>query len=116
MQGIKNGVAIGNNMTEGAIMKQIFVFASPIIAASLIQQLYSVVDLIVIGRYGGSQGTVGVSLGGEVADMVTMIALAFSMAGQVQIAQLMGAEKYERLQKAMGTLFTFMMAMRESLF
>ena len=41
---------VGLDLTEGSIMRCLLVFASPIVLASLIQQLYSVVDLVVIGK------------------------------------------------------------------
>ena len=66
------------------------------------------VDLMVIGQFGGSAGTVGVSTGGEIADMVTPIATAFSTAGQIYIAQLFGAKMYEKVKETTGTLITMM--------
>ena len=78
--GTKTG-KIGLDLTQGSIFKGLVVFASPIILAGLIQQLYSVVDLIVIGKFMGNEGTVGVSTGGEICDMVTPIATAFATAG-----------------------------------
>ena len=100
---------VGLDLTEGPLAKSLLVFASPIVLAALIQQLYSVVDLIIIGQYMGNTGTVGVSTGGEVADMVTPIATAFSTAGQIYIAQLIGAKKTEGVKSAIGSLLTLMM-------
>ena len=102
---------VGLDLTEGPLAKSLLVFASPIVLAALIQQLYSVVDLIVIGQYMGNTGTVGVSTGGEVADMVTPIANAFSTAGQIYIAQLIGAKKTENVKSAIGSLLTLMIAL-----
>ena len=50
---------VGNDLTQGAIYKTLIVFAVPIILTNLIQQLYSMVDLMVIGQFVGSVGTVG---------------------------------------------------------
>jgi len=99
---------VGTDLTQGSIFKGLLLFASPIVLAALIQQLYSVVDLIIIGQYMGNQGTVGVSTGGEVADMVTPIANAFSTAGQIYIAQLIGARKTDGVKSAVGSLLTLM--------
>ena len=108
--GTKTG-KIGLDLTQGSIYKGLVVFASPIILAGLIQQLYSVVDLIVIGKFMGNEGTVGVSTGGEICDMVTPIATAFATAGQIYIAQLIGARERERVHNAMGTLLSLMAVM-----
>lgn len=99
---------VGIDLTEGSIFKCLVLFASPIVLASMIQQLYSVVDLIIIGQFMGAEGTVGVSTGGEISDMVTPIATAFSTAGQIYIAQLVGAKQRERIKTAMGSLITLM--------
>lgn len=105
---VKKKRVIGTNLTEGPILKTLLVFAIPIILTSLIQQFYSMVDLVVVGQYVGSTGTVGVSTGGEVSDFMTPLATAFGMSGQIYIAQLVGANKSERIKKTIGTLFSIM--------
>ena len=106
-----NEKKLGMNLTECHILTGLLIFAVPIVLTGIIQQLYSLVDLIIIGQYMGSHGTVGVSTGGEMADMVTPIATAFATAGQIYIAQLVGGQEQERLRIAIGTLFTMMMGM-----
>ena len=59
---------VGKDLTVGAIMPALLMFAAPMVLANIVQQLYGVVDLIIIGQYMGSTGTVGVSTGGEIAD------------------------------------------------
>lgn len=99
---------VGNDLTSGSIARSLFTFAVPLILTNLVQQAYSAVDLAVIGHYAGSIGTVGVSLGSEVADLLTPLATAFSTAGQVYIAQLTGAGDKERSRQTIGTLITWM--------
>lgn len=99
---------VGTNLTEGPILKGLLMFAVPIVLANLLQQLYSMVDLMVIGKYVGSIGTVGVNTGGEMADLVTPVAMGFSTAGQIYIAQLFGARQEDKIKKSVGTLLTFM--------
>ena len=79
---------IGINLTEGPLMKSLLLFAFPIVLTNLVQQLYSMVDLIVIGQFVGSVGTVGVNTGGEVADLLSPVAMGFSTAGQIYICLL----------------------------
>lgn len=99
---------VGRDLTEGPIMQGLLLFAIPIILTNLIQQLYSMVDLVVIGQFVGNVGTVGVNTGGEVADLVTPVAMGFSTAGQIYIAQLAGAHEDGQIKKTVGTLLTFM--------
>ena len=100
--------AVGTDLTQGSILKTLLIFAVPIILTNLIQQLYGMVDLMVIGHFVGSIGTVGVATGGEMADMVTPVAMGFSTAGQIFIAQLVGARQEKRAKQTVGTLLTFM--------
>lgn len=100
---------LGLDLTEGPVFKSLAVFTVPIILSGLIQQLYSVVDLIMIGKFLGSAGTVGVSAGGEVSDLVTPVALAFSSAGQIYVAQIAGGKGKERIRSAAETLLSLMM-------
>ena len=101
---------VGLNLTEGPIFRNLIIFVGPIIAANLIQQLYSLVDLMVIGQVMGNAGSTGVSTGGEISDMLTPVATAFGAAGQIYIGQLVGAREEKKLKKAIGTLISLMVA------
>lgn len=95
---------VGRNLTEGTIWKVLLTFALPIILTNVIQQLYSMVDLMIAGKYVGAQGTIGVSVGGELADFMSPVAMALASAGQIYIAQLVGAKKDRDVREAVGTL------------
>ena len=99
---------VGMNLTEGSILRCLVIFAIPIVLTNLVQQLYSMVDLAVIGQYVGTLGTIGVNTGGEIADLVAPIAMGFSTAGQIYISQLYGAREEGKIKKTVGTLLSFM--------
>lgn len=99
---------VGTDLTNGSIAGTLMAFAIPIILSNVIQQVYILVDLMVVGRFVGSVGTVGVSTGGEVADLLSPLAVAFGSAGQVFIAQLVGAGERQRAQRSTGTLMMLM--------
>lgn len=99
---------VGRDLTVGPIMPMLLSFAAPMVLATVIQQIYGMVDLAIIGKFVGSIGTVGVSTGGELSDVMTPIASSFSMAGQIYIAQLVGAKETDRTKSAIGTLLTMM--------
>ena len=107
--------SVGANLTEGPIMATLLTFAIPIVLTNLVQQLYSLVDVIVIGQFVGSIGTVGVNTGGEVADLVTPVATAFATAGQIYIAQLVGAKNDKSIKETVGTLLSFMILLSAAL-
>lgn len=91
-------------------MSSLVSFALPIVMTDVIQQLYSMVDLMIIGQFVGNIGTIGVNTGGEIADFLMPVATAFAAAGQIYIAQLAGAKKQEEQKSAVGTFVTLMLA------
>lgn len=99
---------VGMDLTEGNILKLLIRFAIPLLLANLLQQLYNAVDMMVIGHYVGSAGTVGVSSGGEVATLVTFLATAFGSAAQIYVAQLYGAKDQKSISETIGTSLVFM--------
>ncbi len=105
-----NAKKVGHNLTHGSVLKGLMLFALPIILTNLIQQLYSMVDLMVIGQFVGNVGTSGVSIGGEVSDFLTPVATSFSTAGQIVIAQLFGAKRFDEQREVTGTFLTLMMS------
>lgn len=99
---------VGMNLTEGNILHQLFIFVVPLLLANFLQQLYNMVDMMVIGHFVGSTGTVGVSSGGEVATLVTFLATAFGSAGQIYVAQLYGAKDHKAISETISTSLVFM--------
>lgn len=67
---------IGTDLTQGNILRLLLIFVLPIFFTNLIQQFYNIVDVIVIGQFAGSEGTVGVSTGGEVINLLTFVSMA----------------------------------------
>lgn len=67
------------------------------------------VDLVIVGQFVGNTGSVDVNTGGEMADLVAPIAMGFSTAGQIYIAQLYGAGDQARIKKTIGSLLTFVL-------
>lgn len=102
---------VGLDMTEGNILRQMIQFAIPLLLANLLQQLYNAVDMMVIGHYVGSAGTVGVSSGGEVATLVTFLATSFGSAGQIYVAQLAGAKDHKSISETICTSLVLMALM-----
>ena len=74
---------VGRDLTQGPVFKGLLLFSLPMLLTNLIQQLYSIMDLMVIGQFVGTTGTVGVSIGGELSDFLSPVAMAFASAGQI---------------------------------
>src|SRR5699024_12492993 len=51
----------GKNLTEGPLARQILVFSLPLVLSNLLQAVFNMTDIAVVGRFAGSQalGSVG---------------------------------------------------------
>ena len=103
----KSNGKILKDYTKGNLPKQILLFSLPFMLSNALQVLFSIVDMIVVGKVIGPSGLSAVSTASHVVTFMTMLCLGFSTGGQVYISQLIGANKKEDLNKAIGTLFTF---------
>lgn len=94
------------NLTKGNVTRQLLVFSWPFMVANLLQILYSLIDMAVVGKYVGSVGMSGVSIGGDILHLLTLIGVGYASAGQIIIAQLVGVNDQEGIRRTIGTTFT----------
>ena len=99
-----------SDFTEGNVTKQLVQFATPLFLSNLLQIVYNMVDMIVVGQVEGNAGLSAISIGGDISHFLTFIAMGFSSAGQVIIAQYIGAKQKEKVGKFIGTMFTFLIS------
>ncbi len=97
------------DFTEGKISKQLVVFAAPLFLSNLMQVVYNMVDMLVVGKAMGRVGISAVSVGGDLCNLLTFIAIGFSNAGQVIVAKYIGAGQKEKIGRFTGTLSCFLM-------
>lgn len=97
------------DFTEGNVSKQLLVFAAPLFLSNLLQIVYNMVDMIVVGQVLGSTGLSAVSVGGDVSGFLTFLAMGFSSAAQVLIAKHIGAGERHKLGRFVGTMYTFLL-------
>lgn len=102
------GIRTKKDFTQGSIMKQMVPFLSLFVLANLLNSVYNTVDTAVIGRYVGNEGTVAVSVGGKMLNVLTHIGMGLSGAGQIMIAQQTGAQKDQDLNETIGTMFSLL--------
>ncbi len=89
--------------------KQLVSFATPLFLSSLLQIVYNMVDMIIVGQKLGKVGLSAVSIGGDVTNFLTFIAMGFSGAGQVIISQYLGSGQKDKISRFIGTMFNFLM-------
>ena len=104
-----NGRSNIRDFTEGRVAPQLLSFAAPLFLSNLLQIVYNMVDMIIVGQKLGKVGLSAVSIGGDVSHFLTFIAMGFSGAGQVIISQYLGAGQRQKISRFIGTMFTFLM-------
>ena len=101
--------SLSKDFTKGNIAKQLILLALPFMASNALQVLYSIIDMIIVGQcvVPDTAALTAVSQSSQILNFVTMICLGFSNAGQVLIAQALGAQKKKEMNHIIGTLFVF---------
>ena len=90
------------NMTEGNPGKLIFAFAIPLMAGNVFQQLYTVVDTMVVGKFLGVQALAALGAAEWLNWMMLGTIQGFTQGFGIQMAQDFGAQDYKRLRKTVG--------------
>ncbi len=94
------------DFTRGSIFKNMVRFSLPFLAANLLQALYGVADMMVVGRVAGPSGVAAVQVGGQMVTLITNIAMGLAVAATVLVAQYAGAGKHDEQNKVIGTMMT----------
>lgn len=95
-----------NELVEGPVVRKLVGFFLPIAAGTLFQQLYNAVDAFVVGKFVGTEALAAV--GGSPAILSNLIIgffVALTGGAAVVIAQLYGAQEYDRVSTAMGVSY-----------
>lgn len=100
-----------HDLTRGSITKKIVLFSLPIIAGNLFQQLYNVVDSIIVGNFAanGTACLAAVNASFPIMMFFNSLYMGISMGANIIISQYKGAKDQENLQKTMTTTFALSM-------
>ena len=94
------------NMTEGSIWKILVKFSVPLLFGLLFQQMYNMVDSVVVGNFVGKDALAAVGSVGPILNTVLGIFSGFSTGASVVISQFFGANNKEMVHKAAHTIYT----------
>lgn len=100
-----------NDLTVGNVAVKTIAFAIPIIVTNLLQALYNIADMAIIGRYIGSAGMSAVNIGGQVTMIILVFAIGVSNGGGIIIGQLFGSGKKDKIPSVVGTMLSFFFLM-----
>ena len=97
------------DLLHGSVPKQLIAFSIPFLAANVLQSVYAVVDMIIVGQFVGSAGLSGVSVGSQIASLFTSTGMGLAMGGQMMLAQFKGAGDEQAQRESIGTMLSFML-------
>lgn len=101
--------SIEKNLTKGSVVKLLIQFALPFMLSSLIQSLYNVADMLIVGNYSGTAGISGVNIGGQVTFILTNFIIGLTVGGTVVIGQYLGSGDRKSVKESIGTLISFLL-------
>ena len=90
-------------LTDGSIVKTLFLFAIPFLIANILQSLYGAVDLFVVGKYCSSESVAAVSTGTQVTQIITSLVSGLTLGSTILIGKYMGQKNLVRVRQTIGT-------------
>ena len=94
-----------HTLTKGSVGKGILLFALPLLGSSLIQQLYSTVDLIFVGQLLGTKASAAIGASGLIVTCLIGFFNGMAVGTNVFAARHYGARRFEQLKKLIQTIF-----------
>ena len=71
------------DLTEGSIPKKLLLFAMPLMAGNILQQLYNIVDTVVVGKYLGEDALAAVGSAYTIMILITSVIIGLCMGSSV---------------------------------
>ncbi|MGL4362252.1 MAG: MATE family efflux transporter [Cellulosilyticaceae bacterium] len=92
-----------NDMTKGNPFKLFMWFSIPLLIGNVFQQLYSMVDTIIVGNYLGEEALAAVGSTGSISFLMNGFLLGLTSGFSVMVAQRFGAKDDEGVKKAIAS-------------
>jgi putative MATE family efflux protein len=96
-----------HDLTIGREGKLIFQFAAPMLLGNLFQQLFSVVDSIVVGKFIGKEALAAVGASFPVLFIMVSLIIGLVMGTTVVISQYFGAKDFVKVKRAIDTMYIY---------
>ncbi len=96
-----------NDMTQGSATKLILTFTVPMFIGNIFQQLYNMVDSIVVGRYVGPNALAAVGTSFPVIFLLISMIMGLTMGSGIIISQYFGAKQHDKVRRAVSTALIF---------
>lgn len=90
-------------MVNGTIMPKLITFAIPLMLSGILQLLFNAVDIIVVGRFSGSQSLAAVGSTSSLINMLTNLFIGISLGANVLAARFYAAGKHKEMSETVHT-------------
>lgn len=94
------------DLTQGDVRRQLIQYSIPIIATTVMQTVYSLVDLMVVSHLMGNAGASGVSNSAQIVLLLTNIAVGLANGGNILVSQYFGSREKESQERVTGSFIT----------
>ena len=101
---MKLGTSKEVDMLHGPLLMKIIVFALPLAASSILQQLFNSVDVAVVGRFASSEALAAVGSNTPVINLLINLFVGISMGANVVISNHIGQRNEKNIKKAISTV------------
>ena len=91
------------DMLNGPLLSKIIIFALPLAATSILQQLFNAVDTAVVGRFASSQAMAAVGSNNSSINLIIALFVGMSVGANVVIASLIGQQRTDEISDAVHT-------------
>lgn len=91
------------DMLNGSIWNKILIFALPLAASSILQQLFNSADVAIVGRFAGSQALAAVGSNGPIINLLINIFVGLSIGTNVIISRFIGEKNENKISRAVHT-------------
>jgi putative MATE family efflux protein len=108
-----NAPTLENNLSTGSVPKRLISFALPFLLSNVIQSLYNVADMLIVGNFSGDLSVFamsGVNIGGQITFVLTNLTIGLCTGASVLISQYIGNNDREGLKKVTSTIITMLLA------
>ncbi len=95
------------DLSVGKESKLIFQFATPMLLGNMFQQLYNVVDSIIVGKYIGKEALAAVGASFPIIFTLISFIIGIAIGSTVIISQYFGAKDFDKVKRAIDTLYIF---------
>ncbi len=91
------------DMCHGPLLGKILLFSLPLMLSSILQLLFNAADMIVVGRYAGSQALAAVGATGALINLLINVFMGLSVGVNVMVARYYGGKKEEAVSETVHT-------------